>query len=228
VPVLLLLFAAALLLFRRRRRTAPLLLGATVSLALALGVLTVMRTVGAAFEYRLRWALTLGMLAAVVTVWALWEEAETRRRDARRVLRAIALVALAAFAIGNSIGAVTEAVPLAKQSEALSRLVPPTLAAVRDGRAGVAIRSGSTSALEYQSGLVLALERAGVRVRVEGITSTGFGESRIYKGEPVDARIAVIAEGDGEPQDDRPPGRVVASTDDGNVTVHVYVAPGSS
>jgi hypothetical protein len=224
VPVFLAVFAGALALFRWRHRTAPLWLGATVGLALALGVVTVMRTIGTAFEYRLRWALTLGMLAGVVSVWAFWEEAEARRRQAREVLTVVALLALGAFAIGNSIGAVREDIPLANQSQALSELVRPTLDSLPDGDGEVVIRSSSVAALEYQSGLVLAMERAGVPVRVTGITSTGFGDNRIYEGGPVAARVAVIAVGPGEEPERRPPGRVVASADDGRLRIDVYVA----
>jgi hypothetical protein len=224
LPLLLLAFAAAMVLLWKRKETNTFVLGITVVLAFGLGVVSLMRTIGPAYEYRLHWALLLGMLAGVVTLAALWDEIVKRRPAAMRVLTALALGGLGVFAVAGSIGAVRADMPLEPQSRVLGRLITRTRAALPDGNGEVVVSGKSFAALEYEAGLLLALERAGDDVRADGITRVAYGDHRAYDGEPVRARVVLVAEGATEPTVRRPRGRLVASEHAGPLTIHVYVA----
>src|SRR5262249_34585820 len=63
-------------------------------LLLVLGVVAVARTVGSAFDYRLRWTFVPALLAAVLVGWVAWLLAARRWPGIERPLRAVALGAL--------------------------------------------------------------------------------------------------------------------------------------
>src|SRR5207244_2036983 len=72
LPVLLLPVVAALASLWRGRRFEALGLLAVLGSAAGLGVLSVARTIGGVYAYRLQWAAVLAMVAAVAVAWAVW------------------------------------------------------------------------------------------------------------------------------------------------------------
>ncbi|MBA2625411.1 MAG: hypothetical protein H0U89_07385, partial [Acidimicrobiia bacterium] len=72
VPVLLVPLAAAGLVAWRRRARAPLALVVVVSVALVVGSLSVARTIGLIYTYRLRWTWVVGVTAAIAVAWTAW------------------------------------------------------------------------------------------------------------------------------------------------------------
>jgi hypothetical protein len=155
---------------------------------------------------------------------ALWDEVASRRPGATRVFAALALVGLGVFAVGGSIGAINADVPLEHQSRVLGRILSSTRAALPEGDGEVVVTGKSFAALEYEAGLLLGLERAGIDVRADGVTRASYGEHRAYEGGRIRARVVLVAEGGTEPVVRRPRGRLIASEADGPRTIRVYLS----
>ena len=111
IPLLLVAVAGAAVFFWRTRDNRQLRLLATIAVAIVAGVASVMRTLGPAFPYRLRWAQALGMIGGVVVTYAVWRAITTVRPQAERALHVTAYAALGVFAIGNSVAAATAGTP---------------------------------------------------------------------------------------------------------------------
>ena len=134
-----------------------------VTVTLVLGIVTVARTIGPAFQYRLHWAPLIAMLAMVVAVVGWVEDHRTVHHesrvphpvvpepvDARRVRRRQR---------GRRDPAGT---PQRTRSETVSKLAESgLLTSLPVGRGDVLVRSYDPIT-GYQAGLVLWLERRGV------------------------------------------------------------------
>ena len=165
MPVLLVPLVVAGFVLWRRRATEALLLLATVSLGLVLGVIAVSRIVGIVYVYRLQWTWVLAMLAFVVVAWTGWMVIAARSPRGGRRLVGFGLCALGVLSLVNSVSAAR-----AVSSRSTSRrrrywrgLNHRSSGRCRRGRGDVIIRATSPGAGFYKSGLVLRLERDGIR-----------------------------------------------------------------
>lgn len=206
-PVLLLPVAiAAISLWWSRRAERRQLVGLFV-LTLVVGTAAVARTVGPAFDYRLRWSWVPPMIAFVVVSWAAWLAA-TRWRP--RVTPWLVSGAVGILMVVTSVNVVTAAQagnPGEGETDVVATIGPPALEAVDDvdGDGVVLVTEPFHQAAVYARGLAWYLDQHGVDVRVEPTLALHFGEHRAYDGEPVDAVLMVVADSgldtaDGDPE----------------------------
>jgi hypothetical protein len=183
VPVLLVPFALAAVAFWRARNNEALRLVATVLLTLVLGVVSVNRTVGLVYEYRLRWTWLVAMLAAVVTAWAAWTWVTTRWSPvAPRSFGAASIATLLVLGVVSSVDAADSGTPRAGEVRLpLRGLVRHLLRDLPPGDGNVVFdRTTSPMSEYYAQGLILELERQGRRARVSEDVAARFGEHRVH------------------------------------------------
>jgi hypothetical protein len=183
VPVFLLPFALATAVLVRLRRNEAARLAWTLWFALALGVLSVQRTVGLAYEYRMRWLWITAMLVSVVTVWALWLLVAPRWSPRlHRRLVPVALVGLGIVGAANVVAAARAGTPdHLPTSPDLGPLVTRLRRALPPGPGDVVFaRTTSPGSEYYLQGLVSELERAGIPARVAEDRADRYGHHRVH------------------------------------------------
>ena len=209
VPLVLLLLAGAVWAYRRAPRPDGLRLLAVLGATAVLGIVAVARTVGLAFDYRLRWTWIVGMVAAVAVGWAAWSVASGR---VRRVLAAVAVAALVGASAVSTVVAVRGEVPRQADVLALRTVLPDVLDIVGDDPEQVVVHDGGyAGASWYTRSLVLQLERRGIDARMLPAERFVVGDHRVA--EPDDVSHALLVAVDGEiATRDRDPGlRRIAS-----------------
>ena len=176
-PWLLAAFAAGgvVLWWRRRDRNGGdergWRLAAIVTVTLVLGIVSIVRTVGVAYEYRVRWSLLVAMIATVTTAWAAWTIIERPISLAvRRVLMFTSLLVLGGLAATVAVDAIRAGTPQQPQSATVSKLASSALAALPPGTGDVLIESPDLLGAN-QAGLVLWFERHGVAARLRPAVS---------------------------------------------------------
>jgi hypothetical protein len=181
IPWVLLVFAVATALLRRRRVAGAVALSATVGLALVVGAVAVGRTIGPAFDYRLRWTFMPAMVGAVVIGWAGWRLAADRwPGTGERALRGVALAALVVLGGVNVVTAATAGTPQDLDSEAVASITDQVLEGLPDEPEGtVEVRDALHAGAWYARGLVLQLERRGVDVGVPASVADEYGRHRV-------------------------------------------------
>lgn len=194
LPLLALPVVAACVVLWRRNRDGDRAFVHILGLTYALGVVAVARTVGPAFEYRLRWTAVPAMLALVAVARLGWTAAARRWPSAeRRVLVPVAVAALALLCGVNSWTAATAGSPQAGDSEAMNEIMPELLDALPADAGQVAVEDVFHSGAWFARGIVLALEEAGVDARVGPDRADLFGRHRVVDGSP-DTRIVVAVD----------------------------------
>jgi hypothetical protein len=194
IPWLLILPAAATFLAWRRRDGNALRFAAVIWLSFLIGVVAIRSTAGTMYAYRLQWTWIIGMLALVLVAWTGWKELE--RRGAARYLTPIAVVAIAALMVVNIVSVLRADDPQAPLSNVLAQVTDGTKRALPPGSGNVVVDPGDPF---FTSGLLLALERAGVPARAPGPDSAhlyGDGSRRIQGAGPVRAHVFVALDGD--------------------------------
>jgi hypothetical protein len=89
----------------------------------------------------------------------------------------------------------------------MATLVPSTLEALPPGNGEVLVRYTSNETRYFAPGIVLGLEREGVKARVEPDPAQRYGSHRIHRGAPVRAVLTMFSGADAI---ERQPGRRVA------------------
>lgn len=84
-----------------RRDAAVLRLAAVVAGVMVLGVVSVARTIGVMYEYRLLWTWVVGALAMAVVGWVAWNELRRRWPQSDSWISVLALVAVAALGVAQ-------------------------------------------------------------------------------------------------------------------------------
>ena len=168
----------------------------TLLVALAVGAVSVSRTVGDLAAYRLGWTWVLAMLASVVVGWTAWLVASGqvgRRASVDRWLVAVSMVTLVVLAGVNSIDAARAGDPQPHWTPVMTALSPPVAAALPARTGDVIVRWHSASGQFLAPGIVLDLERRGSARRVDPDPASRFGAHRIHRHGPVRAVVTILA-----------------------------------
>jgi hypothetical protein len=191
-PVLLVPFVAAVVVAWRRRDRRVLRLAAVVGFMLIVSVLSVARTIGVMYQYRLLWTWVLATLAAIVVLWTIWNVVAERWPDAeQRVLTPIALLTIGALCVVQT-GAVLQAGTSAIYSPATER-VTRQVARQLDPHGGEVVLSAPTAIGGwFLQGLLVGLEKDGFAARVSEDPYEIFGHDRVASGDPPQARLVVM------------------------------------
>jgi hypothetical protein len=193
LPLLLALVAAAGVVVWRWGRTGRAYVG-TLLLSFLLGIVAVARTVGAAFDYRLRWTFVAGLFGLLLVAWAGWGLATRRWPRAERVLVPVALGALAVVCAVNTVTAATAGTPQSADSAAMNRILPEVMTALPETDGQVVVDDGLQSGAWYARSLVLELERHGVRVAVPELRTAVYGKQRQV--DPPQATVRLVITSD--------------------------------
>ncbi|HEX4906043.1 MAG TPA: hypothetical protein VFU93_11365, partial [Acidimicrobiales bacterium] len=209
VPWVLLLLAGAAWAYQRAGRPDGTRLLAVFAAVGTLGIVAVARTIGLAFDYRLRWTWIVGLLSAVVVGWAAWSLAPDRLR---RTLAAVAVAGLVGASGVSTVVALRGEVPRQADGDALRAVLPGVLDVVGEHPGQVVVHDGGyAGASWYTRSLVLQLERRGIDARMPLAERFVVGDHRVL--EPEDVTHALLVAVDGEiAKRDREPGlRRIAS-----------------
>lgn len=190
VPWLLALVAAAGAVLVKRRPDTGRQLVATFAVVVGLGILAIARTVGLAFDYRLRWTWIPGMVAFVLVAWGAWSFISNRWDRAGQVLGPLTIAVVAVVTGLNVASAVRADVPYEVDGEVLAQLMPEVLEAV-EGTDGEVLVTDSLAGSWYARGVVLELERQGFEARVPAERKELFGDSRVVSEATPQARVHV-------------------------------------
>jgi hypothetical protein len=199
--------AAGVVLWRRRKSTAAdtadtvdadgWRLTVLLGFLLIVSIVAVDRTVGPAFDYRLRWTWVAPMLAFVLVAWTAWRLVAERWPHAeRRVLVPLALASLAVLSVVHVATGARGVTPREPDSAVVAALVPDVVDAVAptgpdDGQ--VLVIDPYHAAGYYSRAVVLELERRGFDARVDPVRGVLFGRSRVVDpDEPIRARLIVV------------------------------------
>jgi hypothetical protein len=215
LPALLLpVLIAAAWLWRGRRFDVLRLMG-VLGLAAALGMLSVARTIGGVYAYRLQWAAVLAMVAAVAVVWISWLLLARRAPWSDPWLARGVVIGLLLLAGVNALAAAREdlapAPPWDKHEAELAVLVPSVIAALPDRSGDVVLRAQGFG-VWYTRGLLLALERSDIGARTQTDPSYVVGNHRVYRHGPVRAVFRVALQQEVASTLGRPGARLIAFT----------------
>jgi hypothetical protein len=194
VPVLLVPLLGAVYLLWRWRQPGAVRLAAVGLVASVLGVVSVARTLGPVFEYRIGWSSVLGMLSGILVAWAGWTAAVRWRSGLEgRVLVPLAAVTVAVLAVVSSVAHVRVGRPQPGPSARLAAVVPDVVDGLPEGDGAIVIEpAGSFDSLTYVPALLLQLERRGIDARGPAGNDT-VGEHRMDDGGPRRGHVLVAA-----------------------------------
>lgn len=169
LPIFLFALPAAGLVLWRRRLSAGLLLVLTVAVALGLGVLSVARTIGPVYDYRLGWLWVVAMIAFMAMAWAGWVSLAPHLSPATtRGIVSVVIVALGALSAVNAADAATAGVPEGGfAAPGIEELARATTRALPAGDGEIIVRCAGDEGCVYHAGLMLWFERRGIDGRVE-------------------------------------------------------------
>jgi hypothetical protein len=187
--------AAAVVLWRRRTRAARTYV-LTLALVFVVGWVAVVRTVGLAFDYRLRWTFVVGMLGLVAVAWAAWGLAVRRWPGVeRRVLIPVTVGAIAVVAAVNAFTGATAGTPQSGDSTAVNALIPDVIDDLGDVDGPVLVDDAVQGGAWYARSLVLELEKHGYDVVVPADRGAVYGRQRVVDGDDYAARLVITVDG---------------------------------
>lgn len=211
VPWMLAVLVAAGVVLWRRRVAGTTSLMATLGLTFVLGVAAVARTVGVAFDYRLRWTLVPAMVAFVAIAWGGWTLVAARwPRVGARALTTVALVGVTVLSGVNMVTAATAGTPQNGDSESLQVLTTQVVAALPDDPGTIMVTDAGHSGAWHARGLLLQLERRGFDVGVEESLSNEYGRHRVVDPAEADTVLIVTRDEFVDLVDERPGARLIA------------------
>ncbi len=210
VPVALAVFAAAgLVLWRRHPEGRGLVV--SVAAVTALVMLSILRTVGVAADYRLLYTWVPPALAAAAVLWAGWLACADRWPGGERWLRAAGAGTAAVLAVVVTVSAARAGTPHADDGDAIAALSEPVIAAYAGADGPVVVNEVlSVSGNGHARGLVLQMERHGIEARVPEHHAMYFSPERVYDGGPVAAHLVFATDDDIESLLDDPNLRLIA------------------
>lgn len=170
-------------------------LAALVGVTLLVSFAAVVRTVGAVFDYRLRWSWVVAMVTTVMAAWAGWRWLVGRRPGAERWLTGAAVAGIVVLSGVNTVTAAGQGTPYEPDSDVIAALMPDVRAAVDealgpDGEGQVFVGDLFANGSWYARSVVLELEKDGYDARVPDVYRDLFGEHRVADGQG-DVRLFV-------------------------------------
>ncbi len=200
VPILLVPFGVALVIafVTRARRRTDFLLGIALVIPLVLGVVSVAQTIGALYEYRLRWVWVLAALATAFAVAVIGRAvAAYLPRPSARVAAGGALAGLLVLsAVACTQLAVIRA-PIQQRADQVQRLSEQVIRHLPRGRGAVVIKTDTSFPASADiPGVILNLERESIPVRqlYDYPTKIIYGAHRIYRHGPVRAWLILTSD----------------------------------
>ncbi|MEP6623685.1 MAG: hypothetical protein ABJC79_04535 [Acidimicrobiia bacterium] len=200
VPLLLLPFGAALVtaFVTRARRRVDFLLGIALLIPLVFGVGAVAQTIGALYEYRLRWVWVLAALTVAFTVAVLARAVMPRLpRPSARIAGGGLLVGVLTLSAVACVHIASIEPPIHHRADQVRDLSDQVIRNLPSGRGDVVIKT-DTSFLANADlpGVILNLERASipVRQRYDYPTQLIYGKHRIHRGGPIRARLILTSD----------------------------------
>lgn len=194
IPLLLIpVVLAGLVAFRRRDRVARSFL-VMLAVTVVAAVVSVARTSGTMYEYRLLWTWTLGALVTAAAAFALWRGVRLRLPAGARPAVIVVLVAtLLGLAVAQTADAVdTDRAYVWDSPEVAQAVAQAARGLHRDG--GPLVFSSETFVGSwYQQGALLAFEHDGFDVRVPNDVADVYGRHRVQRPGPVQADLLVLA-----------------------------------
>lgn len=205
VPWLLGALVAATVVAARRHDDAAALLGLTVLVGVLGATVSVAGTTGPLYPYLFLFLWPLAALASAVVAWVAWSVVRGRATHAaRRVtcgasterrLKTAAVAATFAVAAALVVPAVTTDNPKRDSAVTVRGLADGVTAALADRPGPVLLRSSPDFvALWFKAGLGLELVKRGVDIRVEGVSTSGFGRHRAIEGTRPAATLLVVVD----------------------------------
>jgi hypothetical protein len=192
LPWLLVLMLVSGVVLARRSVDGARTLVATTLVALAFGILAVARTVGLAFDYRLRWTYLPAMLAFVIVAWAGWTVVAGRwPRSAGRLLVPGALGVVAVLGAVNVVTGATAGTPQNANHDAMVSLTDQVLGEIEDPAGTIFIDDAYHSGAWHARGLVLQLERRGIDVGIDRTLVNEYGRHRVADPDEIGAVLLV-------------------------------------
>jgi hypothetical protein len=194
VPLLLIpVVLAGLVAFRRRDRVARSLLVMLAVTVLA-AIVSVARTSGQMYEYRLLWTWTLGALVTAAAAFALWRGLRPRvPASVRPVIIGVLVVTLLGLAVAQTADALDTDRPYTWDSPEVAQAVDRAATHLHRDGGQIVFSSESFVGNWYQQGVVLAFEHAGFDVRVPSDIAEVYGAHRVQRPGRVQARLLVLA-----------------------------------
>jgi hypothetical protein len=198
VPILLLAFVGAGVVAHRRRYLALRALIVVLAITIAVGVVAAAQIIGAMAEYRLRWLWVVAVLAIAGTLAVALRRATERWPASGAALIAgltVGAVVLTGFGVERAASAEP---PAAEHDAEVARLARRLIRNLPVGDDPVLLRAVGPSAFEDMKGLALALDRAGIAVRVPESADNRltFGRSRADRRGQVRGLLLVAANTD--------------------------------
>ena len=194
-PWLLVLVVVAGVVLWRRGRANDRELVLTLGLGLVLGIVAVLRTLGPALDYRLRWTWIIPALSLATVAYAAWQlVTQSWPWAGRRVLAPLGAAGVVLLMAVNAFAAATAGAPAAGDSDVVAALLPQVLESVdRDGGQVVFSDGPYSVGHWYARALDLQLERRGFDVRVAPSLGVIVGQHRVYDPEaPIQAVLVVV------------------------------------
>jgi hypothetical protein len=164
----------------------------TLVALLVLSVFAVVRTVGPAFDYRLRWTWMVAVLVAAAAAWAGLRAARHRSAALERGLLGGLGVALVAVSAVNVYTGATAGTPQEGDSGVLTELMPAVLDEVEGADGPVLVSDLYATGAWYVRGTALQLERRGIEARVPAEQGQLFGDRRVDRGDAA-VELVVVA-----------------------------------
>lgn len=191
LAVWLLLGVVATAVAARRHATGTVWFAAVVGAGLAIAVLSVGNIVGSVFSYLIQWTWVLGAALGMLVLQAVWVAVPAARRaSARRAALAIAAVGLGVLAVVEIVNAATAGTPFSGEQAQERTLTREVLDHLPPGPGAVMVRTAAAAAVA--PGVVLALERHGIRVEVSPSEPRVYGARRNSGHGPYRAELTVV------------------------------------
>jgi hypothetical protein len=174
-------------------------LGVVLVLTIVASIVSIARTLGPVYEYRLRFLWVLGMLTAAYSVWALVQWVSDRVRPPGRwstPAAGVVLVAVVGLSAYVTATAAQADPPNRSDGRIVAALMPPLLHHLPAGPGVVVATATTFTESRYIAGVMVDLEHAGIPVRIRDGRDDRlrYGDHRMLAGEPIRADLRIAAD----------------------------------